>query len=276
MSMRARDRAVAVAAIAFAASWLPACSTQSGGTRPDAGPATAPERELAAYRERITDDYIRFEKSVEPSAENGFTAGEYYQRLYHPDLNPRTRSTDWLEDFEREHRGTPVGLEAVEAHLAWLGDSPRLEAVRAPAVYDLLREHYLGQEGMGEVCYLGSPYAGEGDYLAFLDQLVAENPYPSVKARALASRMQVLRGLGRFEEMRQCSMALSESHFDETYKNTPCGELAGGFLLPPHPEKAVQVGSVAPQIAGYDLDGRAVELGDFEDQVVVVVFFGFW
>lgn len=274
--MQARAHALALAAIALALPWLPACSTQSGGVREDAGPKAAQEQELTTFRERITDDYIHFERSVEPSQENGFTAGDYYQRLNHPDLNPRTRSTDWLEDFEREHRGTPVGLEAVETHLAWLGDSARLEAVRAPALYDLIREHYLEQEGVGEVCYLGSPYAGEGDYLAFLDELVAASPHPSVKARALASRMQTLRGLGRFEEMRQCSMALSESYFDETYKNTPCGELAGRFLLPPHPEKAVQVGSVAPQIAGYDLDGRAVELGDYEDQVVVVVFFGFW
>ena len=82
--------------------------------------------------------------------------------------------------------------------------------------------------------------------------------------------------LERFEDQLECAELLMESYPDVLYQNTPCGELAEASLLPPHSEGLLQVGSSAPEITGYDLDGNPVALGDLRGKVVVMSFFGFW
>lgn len=269
---RCRTSFVLIAS-AFILLLQPGCSSMTGE---EADRSVLAREELAAFNSKVTDDYIRFEKAQEPSKENGFTYREYYQHLFDPTLNPRTLAIPWLEEFELRHRGTPAGLEALDTILGYLGYSRRLAHEKAPACYDLLLEFYIGLESLGDICYHGPLCEKQEDYLAVMDRLLAGSLFRSVKAKAVVSKMLVYRRMKLAEEERRCGALLIETYPDVLYKNTPCRDIAAEYRLPRHPESTLRIGSKAPAFSGYDVDGSPVSLGDFEGEIVVIVFFGFW
>ena len=57
------------------------------------------------------------------------------------------------------------------------------------------------------------------------------------------------------------------------YPQTPAAERAGGFVFE---LENLQIGMVAPEIVGQDLDGNEIRLSQFRGRVVVVNFWGHW
>jgi hypothetical protein len=240
---------------------------------------SSPREELAAFEEQVLDDYVAFERAQEPTEENGYTWREYYAHLFDVEHNPRALAIDWLEEFEVKHRGTQVGLDALHAalgYLCYLDYSQDLAHEKAPAFYELLIEHYSECEGLGEICYFGNLHGDGDEFVATMDMFIAMSPHRSVKARATAAKMRVFKSADMFDEEIECAELLIESYSDVLYQNTPCGELAEESLLPPYSEGLLQVGSTAPDVAGYDVDGNPVALRDLRGKVVVMSFFGFW
>jgi len=239
----------------------------------------APE-ELEAFERRVLDEYLAFEKAQEPSEQNGLTMRDYYERVADPELNPRAEAIDWLVELEAEHRGTQAGLDALDAALGHLRrldyHSGEFDHLKPPAIYDLLVDHYTHLEGLGEVCYHGSLHEDRDDFLMTMDLFIAKSPHRTVQARAIAAKMLVFMSIGQFDEQVECAELLMESYAEVSYQNTPCGELAEECLMPPFAESLLQVGSTPPDLAGYDLDGNPVALGDLRGKVVVMTFFGFW
>ena len=234
------------------------------------------QAELAAFERKLTDDYIVFEKAQEPSDENGFGYGEYYQHLFDPSLNPRSLAIPWLEEFEERHRGTQAGLDATDSILGFLGYDRAMAAEKGPALYSLVLEHYIGFEQLGDICYHGRRCKEVWEYLDFLDAVIDRSPHKSVRAKALMRKLlHIWSEEGSAEQSKSVEL-LTGTYADEVYKNTPCGELARNYMLPPHPEGGVQVGAEAPDFSGYDVNGRPVALADFKDEVVAIVFFGYW
>jgi len=271
MNSRTGDRLFGAATLVAAFVVLPGCSENRG--------FDTPALELAAFERQVLDDYVAFERAQEPSEENGYTWREYYAHLFDPEHNPRALAIEWLEEFEARHRGTQVGFDALQAaleYLCYLDYSQSLAHQKSPAYYELLVAHYTELESLGEICYLGILYEDYEDFLPTMELFIAKTPHRSVRARAIAAKLRVFQRADRFEDQAECAELLMESYPDVLYQNTPCGELARESLLPPHAEDLLQVGSIAPEIAGYDLDGNPVALGDLRGKVVVMSFFGFW
>ncbi len=266
---------LALLLVLFASLLLGACSARREEA-PAARPTPEAEQELLAFRERLTAEYVRFEKAQEPSDENGFTYEEYYGHLFDPELNPRMRAIPWLEAFEQRQRGTPAGLDALLDVLRYAAYDDALSYGKAPGVYALLLERYADLEKAGDACYLGRRCERIEDYLAFLERLIERSPHRSARGKAVMAKMLAYWVAGRAAEQQECIAELREHYADVIYKTTPLGELAERYLVDPHPEDALQVGCAAPDIAGYDVDGRPVRLGDHHGKVVALVFFGFW
>lgn len=243
---------------------------------PAARPAPGAEQELVAFRERLTAEYVRFEKAQEPSDQNGFTYGQYYEHLFDPGLNPRMRAISWFEEFEKRERGTEAGLGALLDLLRYAAYNDHISFARAPAGYNLLLEHYAGFEKAGDACYLGRLCENTEDYLVFLDRLIETSPHHSARGRAVMAKMLAFWVAGRAAEQQECIAQLRAAYGDVVYKNTPLGELAQSYLVDPFPEEALQVDQKAPDIAGYDVDGRPLRLSDHQGKVVALVYFGFW
>jgi hypothetical protein len=59
----------------------------------------------------------------------------------------------------------------------------------------------------------------------------------------------------------------------ERYPDTRYGKRAGGFVFQ---TENLQIGMVAPDILGLDVDGNDMKLSDFRGKVTVIDFWGFW
>jgi hypothetical protein len=232
--------------------------------------------EFAALKKSLTEKYVAFEKAQEPSEENGHTYGEYYANLYDPAQNPLARAVPLLENFEKVHRGSPAGLEALLLVLRYARYRRRWVETKAPACLELLFEHYARYERAGELGSLGN-FAGDAEAtLKALDRLVRETPHHAVRARCTVGKVLLFNALRRGEDSRAGLKVLETTYADAVYKNTPCGELARAWPLPRHAEADLVPGKRAPEIEGYDPDGEPVRLSDCRGKVTVLVFWGWW
>ncbi|MHC5038245.1 MAG: hypothetical protein ACYTHM_13095 [Planctomycetota bacterium] len=231
---------------------------------------------LAALKKDILDRYVVFEKAQEPNEENKYTYGQYYANLYDPKRNPRILSVDLLVDFEKKQRGNRAGLEALLTAVRYLRYNRRLVETKGPALVGLVFDHYLRFEQAGDVCTLGNVLGDTEAYMSFLDRMIEKTEHASVKAKAWVAKLVAFGSLGNLEEQRKCIDVLRQTYPKEKYKNTPCGELAERWSLPQHAKKALAVGEAAPEILGYDADGRRVALRDFRGKVVALVYWGWW
>jgi len=243
---------------------------------PETDPAPVALEEL---RTRTRDAYLAFERAQEPNAFNGHSYGDYYSILFDPSRNPRPKSVARFEEFEAQHRGTAEGLEALITALGYLrycDDSAGPVRERADGYYTLLVNHYLDFEGLGDACYLGNLYLAPDDFLATMDALIEGSPHRSVRAKAIAAQLHLFQRARRFDEQLECVALLQSDYADVPYQGMPCGELAERSLVHHFEDADLAPGQPAPELSGYDLDGNHVALSDFEGQVVVAAFIGFW
>ncbi|MFC1586701.1 peroxiredoxin family protein [Planctomycetota bacterium] len=251
-------------------------SCQRHNTKPSGITADPAQAELTAFKKNIEDVYVVFEKAQEPSVANGYTYGQYYGHLYDPKLNPKPLAVEWLTGFELKNRGTPAGLNALLTALNYLGYGRGLRAEKSPQYYDLLLKHYITYERAGDICYLGCRFKDTEKYITFLDELSAKTTFSSVKAKVTAAKMLFYRQSGDHDLKKECLTHLMNTYPDELYQNTPCRDLANDYQQPRHSGSELALGKKAPELCGYDVDGNTVRLSDYQGQVVVLVYFGYW
>jgi len=104
----------------------------------------------------------------------------------------------------------------------------------------------------------------------FLAAVIAENKHAEPRAWALyLDAMRVQADKNATDDAREAARAqLAEAA--KLADGTPLGD-----LLTPI-EQRLQIGAVAPDIAGQDTDGTPFKLSDYRGKVVVLDFWGFW
>ena len=101
---------------------------------------------------------------------------------------------------------------------------------------------------------------------AFLAKVINESPHDLAKAWALYWKSK---GSGRSGQDAQALMDQAEKLAEGT-------DLADMIRGPRFKKERLQIGMVAPNIVGEDIDGVKFELHDYRGKVTVLDFWGFW
>lgn len=133
--------------------------------------------------------------------------------------------------------------------------------MKSPALVGLLEKASLLQRPLG---------AEQAD--AFLTQVIAESPVDLAKAWALYwQSMALSRSRDREKNADKAEQLMAQAE-------TLCGDhwLGDKIRGPKFAQEKLQVGLVAPNIQGEDMDGVKFALADYRGKVVVLDFWGFW
>lgn len=133
--------------------------------------------------------------------------------------------------------------------------------MKSVALLDLLEKGNL----------LARPLGPDGA-AAFLDKVIAESPHDVAKAWAYYWKSRPLSGRGASDNDKAKGAELA-AQAEKLAGNHWLGDKIRG---PKFKEEMLQVGLVAPNIVGEDIDGVKFQLEDYRGKVVVLDFWGFW
>ena len=122
---------------------------------------------------------------------------------------------------------------------------------------------------LGDLQY--APYwLGQELLLELYEKVVKTNPDKDARARAEFNSGLILYNQGPEPAKRAVDLfrRLAKEH-----ASTEVGKAAAGFVFE---LENLQIGMVAPEIIGEDVDGKEIKLSQFRGQVVVLDFWGFW
>ena len=162
-------------------------------------------------------------------------------------------------------------MEVLAFAAANLNDKDTVVAVAERVEKDFLRSAaivVLLENPMSLTHYLGAEKAA-----AFLDRVVAENPNDLPKAWAKywqATTLQRNRNATAEDKM------AAESLLAQAEKLAIGTDLADRIAAPRFEQENLQIGMVAPDIQGADMEGVAFRLADYRGKVVLLDFWGFW
>jgi hypothetical protein len=186
--------------------------------------------------------------------------------------------------YAERHAGKPEALPALGMVIQLAGPAacqgePNPDADWA--VERLARDH-AQQEGLADTLG-GLQYAasvvGPGTMIAFYEKVIEKNPSADAKARAkfnLAFTLYSSNSADQPQEKRDADVRRATELFRSIVKDAPStasAKSAEGYLFE---IDHLQVGMVAPDFEGRDVDDRPVKLSQFRGQVVVLDFWGFW
>ncbi|HIF41515.1 MAG TPA: redoxin domain-containing protein [Planctomycetes bacterium] len=187
------------------------------------------------------------------------------------DFAPRFRA------LANEFKGTQAGAKA----LVWIATNVYGDTQEA-TVDELLRD-YPDSPLLEEVVPLLANRSDEGSR-ASLRSLLSESPHRNVRGHACRALALNLRGLSAdtedtdqskslMAESRALLMRVQEEFDDVPYYGGTLGAAARGELFE---SDRLQIGMIAPDIAGADLQGVDFKLSDYRGKVVVIDFWGNW
>lgn len=117
----------------------------------------------------------------------------------------------------------------------------------------------------------GWSVAGEAEFDAWLGYYCAASSVDEVRRGAIATRAQ----LARFSSDPGIA-ARAQEWADLLIERWPDSPEAQRILGSRFAEERLQVGMLAPDFAGKDVDGREIRLSSYRGRVVVLDFWGFW
>ncbi len=106
--------------------------------------------------------------------------------------------------------------------------------------------------------------------LTMLETVSTDVEAQSGAAYALASMGA---GPGVADDVAEANKLAAMRAVSERYPTTKSGKRAGGFVFQ---KERLQIGMVAPDIIGADVDGNPMKLSDFRGKATVIDFWGFW
>lgn len=253
----------------------PAALAQDEGAAPPAEAAKGdPEDELQELIDEYADaraDYMERYREAESDEERMKLRSSY------PD--PADHAQGFLDLAER-YPGTTHAAQA----LAWVVANVREGDARGQAL-QALAEHHVEDAALFEVCRSLVRGDGDADTIEILRKVLAATPHHDVRgmsAYALALQLEqkaedasgeeaeIL--LGEYEELLEtCVAEYGDVDYFPDYKTL--AEAAEGELFE---LRNLQIGMVAPDIEGEDLDGVPFTLSDYRGKVVMLDFWGDW
>ena len=139
--------------------------------------------------------------------------------------------------------------------------------------YANLEENYLHQEKIGEVA-LALTHSQLPEAHAFISKVIAESE--SKNARGMAIYAQAL-GMEQDETRAEEYAALSETLITDYPDLMVKGQnVATTLKLKQEAASRFEIGMVAPETIGKDVDGNEMKLSDYRGQVVLFDFWGDW
>lgn len=117
----------------------------------------------------------------------------------------------------------------------------------------------------------GALLAGEEEFDEWLGYFGSVSPREEIQRAALARRAAVTR-FAKTPAIAARRVALE----DELIRRWPESQEAQRLLGRRFSEQNLQIGMVAPEFAGQDVDGRTIRLSDYRGKLVVLDFWGFW
>lgn len=216
-----------------------------------------------------------------------------------PALSMVGPAAEWLPKFQAgadKYKGT----DGAVPFLVWIGNNsrgPDKDAVLATLMTDHIKSPEFGgvlrlitsQMSFGSAINMrtGQPVgdedaeamarkkaAAEQKVRGMLARVIAENPSPDVAAQALLARANlVLQVRG---EVDAAAKAAAMDDVRAGAKLAVEAKLKGQLDGILYEQQHLQVGMIAPEIAGQDLDGVDFKLSDYRGKVVLLDFWGYW
>lgn len=215
----------------------------------------------------------------------------------------------WSDYTRKVDEDVPKGLELVRkdprsqaafSFLNWIGSNPRTVVRSKPYVkqaVELLLAYHAENPNLGRLCsvlgYMGHELYEHEPTLKFLRTTAEKNPDRTTRGQATLAlaRLTYRKGRGlEYEKKDDWRRVYQEAErlFDsvvEKYADYP--DLLGGDRVRQRTlgEEAkaqlfeirhLAIGKTVPEIAGEDIDGQPLRLGDHRGKVVVLVFWATW
>jgi len=176
-----------------------------------------------------------------------------------------------FEALAERHAGTDTGLDArlwVLSQSWWLRKEGTMHNASRAAAAAILEE-YGDSERLGMMAE--ASYVFSTTDRAFFFGKLRESPHRTVQAAATYQLAKRSKGDAQATLFRE----LADSFGDMKKGYSTYGEIADASLNPHGPD-ALEIGQVAPDIVGRDVDGVEFKLSDYRGKVVVVDFWGDW
>ncbi len=168
-----------------------------------------------------------------------------------------------------------AGREEAVPFLLWVVENARAkefgDQVRG-ALATLLETHIASPQlsRLPWALYIQTWSLGTEAVQAALTTLVEKSPHPAVQATALHRRAEMVGGRGAVDAE---ALAAARADCKRAIELAPGNPSYTGLLFE---IENLQVGMVAPEIEGKDLDGVDFKLSDYRGQVVLLDFWGDW
>lgn len=196
--------------------------------------------------------------------------------------NQRSASEIFEPQFEllaKELSGTESGLRAelwVLRNHWWKRSAGTMEQAANKQVKRLIEEYpdSLQLSKIAEFRYL----YGRDNVISLMDSLMKVSPHNSVDAWATHAKvlsLQRSKNKNASTDLKINLELLRDQYGDVAFRDTTFGNLAEA-LLSPHQKSDLEIGRIAPEITGLDVDGKQFQLSDFQGKVVLLDFWGDW
>jgi hypothetical protein len=185
-----------------------------------------------------------------------------------------------FQDFARRNGSSEEALEArlfLLENTWWEREKGTMNSSAATLADEILRLHSNSPQ-LGKMVEKQYVFSSSKKREIF-ERLLKESPNPIVQAEALF-------GLAKMDQKSTdaAEQARAQDRFKElstrygTLKRrglTPYAEIADA-VLSPYPAAALEIGKPAPEITGFDVDGKPLKLSTYRGRVVVIDFWGDW
>lgn len=119
-----------------------------------------------------------------------------------------------------------------------------------------------------------APYLGDERCTKFLDAVLEASGPPELQARAMFGHAVIC--MQQADGVDDTMIAMAERLLEKAKKLTKDKTLAAAIERTTIVRRGLAIGDVAPEIAGFDLDGVPFRLSDHRGKVVVLDFWGDW
>jgi len=224
---------------------------------------SGPQEELQGIRAEFDAAYQEFLEKLR-AAETQEESHRIFEEDY-PDVG--AFAVRFL-DLARRSPKSEVAWES----LGWIVQKANESESLEPAIGILVAD-FAGDERMGDLCTQAGNAAPNAALLAALKRLSAESPLAEVRGKAAFGCAMQLKALGDEAGCEKLLERVVSDYADLGYHYTTLGVAAEGELFE---LRRLQIGMLAPDIEGEDLDGVPFKLSDYRGKVVVLDFWGHW
>ncbi|MBI5866252.1 MAG: redoxin domain-containing protein [Planctomycetes bacterium] len=236
---------------------------------------------LKGFREAQQKFYADYQKAMEKS-KNESTSMPAFD-MANPPFMAEFRSK--FQKYAEKMAGKPDAIPA----LVWMITSERGGPSDKPSetvksALETLQKSHLGQaeiaDSLDELQY-SFWSVGRKPLIELYEAIIKENKDKAAQAAA-SFNLAFLLYSGHGDDMppemkgaagdKERAQELFRKVAGE-YKGTPAAEKADGYV---YEMEHLQIGMVAPEFEGGDVEGKTIKLSQFRGQVVVLDFWGFW